>query len=197
MKIGLTGGIGSGKTTVAQCFRELGVVVIDSDQITRQLVEPNRPALQSIAQHFGPEILEPDGTLNRARLRARIFASLSDRRWLENLLHPLVKAEIERQAQRIPSGTYLVVEVPLLIEAHFQDAVDRILVIDCSLDIQKERAAHRDGSSPEIIQSIIDSQATRSERLTMANDVLENNGSLKELKRKVQTLHHYYIELSK
>lgn len=197
MIIGLTGGIGSGKSTVAQIFRELGVFVLDSDQITRQLVAPNQPALDSIVHHFGSNILQPDGALNRVKLRSIIFSSEKERLWLEDLLHPLVKKQILRYADKIPKGHYLVVEIPLLVEAHFQDAVDRILVVDCAVDLQIDRVSQRDTTSRSDIQLIIDSQTSRANRLTEADDVVDNNSTRMELKRKTEALHHYYIELSK
>jgi dephospho-CoA kinase len=197
MIVGLTSGIGCGKSTVAKFFREWGVSVIDSDQITRQLVALEQPALKAIVQHFGIDILQHDGTLNRIRLRSIIFESLHDRQWLENLLHPLVKEEILKQCALIPLGNYAIVEVPLLIEANFQTIVDRVLVVDCLAEIQIARVSKRDATPPDVIQAIINSQVTRIERLAQANEVIENNGTLEELKHRVEKLHHYYIKLSK
>jgi dephospho-CoA kinase len=196
MIIGLTGGIGSGKSTAAQFFRELGISVIDADQLTRQLVAPNQPSLEKIVQHFGPTILQQDGTLNRAELRSIVFESPKERLWLENLLHPLVKKLILQQAELVSSEKYQIVEIPLLFEANFQDAVDRVLVIDAPDEIQKERVSLRDAIPKEAIQTIIDSQIARRERLARADDIIENMGSQEDLKKKVETLHYYYIKLS-
>lgn len=202
MIVGLTGGIGSGKSTVAQYFRDCGVMVIDTDEIARQLLEPDQPILKDVVQHFGPEILQKDGSLNRALLRSIVFESEHERRWLEALLHPLIKAEILPYAERKMANTqknnpYFVVEIPLLIEAHFEDVVNRILVVDCPSDLQIERIQKRDATPIDVIQKIIQSQADRGLRLRKADDVIENMGNRDDLKTKVLALHHYYTELSK
>lgn len=197
MMIGLTGGIGSGKSTVAQMFFALNIEIIDSDQITRQLVKPNQPALQAIIQHFGETIISSDGTLNRAKLRAIIFESAIERQWLENLLHPMVKAEISKLSNKKITGAYQIVEIPLLFEANFEKEVDRILVVDCPEITQIERVHRRDRLTTTTIQAIMASQISRTARLSKADDVIVNEGSEEELKRKVLSLHHYYIELSK
>lgn len=196
MIIGLTGGIGSGKSTVAQFFRELGVKVLDSDQITRRLMEPQTKAFHSIVQHFGPDIVKADGTLDRGKLRTRVFQSSSDRLFLEDLLHPEVKTEIEKERHASDSSPYFVVEIPLLIEAEFQDAVDRILVVDCSKETQIERVSKRDSSEHEEIKAIMESQVSREQRLQFADDVMENEGSLDALRQKVRSLHDQYIKLT-
>lgn len=197
MIIGLTGGIGSGKSAVGQIFRQLKVEVLDSDQITRQLVEPNQPAQTAIIEHFGPQILLKDGSLNRAKLRSIIFESPEEKKWLEKLLHPLVKEQVLKLREILTPGNYIVIEIPLLIEADFQDAVDRILVIDCSEELQKERVMKRDGMPAETLKNILKSQTDRSTRLRQATDVIVNEGSKEELKTKVLNLHHYYHELAK
>lgn len=197
MIIGLTGGIGSGKSTVAQFFRDLKVTVIDADHITRQLVAPDQPAFKKILHHFGPSILQKEGTLNRALLRDRLFESLEDRKWLEALLHPLVKAEISTLSFHTPKGHYTVVEIPLLFEAECQDLVDRILVVDCFPAKQIERVMQRDGATQLGVEAIMATQTTRENRLTAAHDVIENEGSREALKAKVLAIHHYYNELAK
>lgn len=197
MIVGLTGGIGSGKSTVAQCFRELGVTVLDSDQITRQMVEPNSEALKEIVQRFGEKILNNDKTLNRTLLRNIIFESAEERQWLENLLHPSVKEHILEYAKKTPKGQYLLVEIPLLFEANFQDAVDRILVVDCPENFQIERVSLRDAIPKGSVDNILNTQVSRSERLAKANDVIDNAGEKESLKKKAETLHLYYLELSK
>jgi len=204
MIVGLTGGIGCGKSTLAQLFRELNVPVIDSDQITRELVAPGQPALKAIVQHFGESILNQDGSLNRSKLRSLIFQSASERLWLESLLHPLAKEEILRLREKILAGhyseqhshNYIIVEIPLLIETHFEHAVDRILVVDCDESLQIERVAARDGVPHTAIQDILKTQANRSDRLAKANDVVVNDGSLEDLKSKVNALHRHYHELN-
>lgn len=203
MIIGLTGGIGCGKSTVAQLFRELNIPVIDSDQITRELVAPHQPALKAIVEHFGESILNQDGSLNRPKLRSLIFEFPEDRVWLENLLHPLAKEEILTLGQKIFAGhysdhsvqKYIIVEIPLLIEAHFEHAVDRILVVDCNEAQQVERVARRDGVPINAIQAIVNNQTNRSVRLSKAHDVILNEGSKEELKAKVKALDQLYREL--
>lgn len=202
MIIGLTGGIGSGKSTVAQYFRDYGVLVIDTDEIARQLLEPDQPLLQEVVQHFGEKILHKDGSLNRTKLRALIFESTADRHWLETLLHPRIKEKVLHYSHHQKSRTekkapYLIVEIPLLIEAHFEDIVDRILVVDCPLNLQIERIQKRDATPVKVIQQIIQTQVDRNTRLQKADDVIENTDTLEVLKNKVSALHRYYIELSK
>ncbi len=195
MIVGLTGGIGSGKSTVAQYFRDYGVAVIDTDEIARQLLEPNQPAQKEVIHHFGKKILQPDGTLNRAQLRTLVFESDADRHWLEALLHPLIKSEVLAYSKK--NHAYFIVEIPLLIEAHFEDVVDRILVVDCPLELQIERIQKRDGTSLALIQKMIQSQVDRNTRLKKADDVIENMGDKDALKNKILALHHYYTKLSK
>ena len=194
MIIGLTGGIGSGKSTIAQMFRELGAFVIDADEINHQLLA-QKPILDNIIQHFDNKILNKDGSLNRARLRSIIFESAEERAFLENLLHPLIISEIQARARKAPQETYIIVDIPLLIEANFQDAVQRILVVDCPENLQIERISKRDGIPKETIEAIMGSQAPRGKRLSFANDVIENNGSREALKEKVRALQQYFIKL--
>jgi len=196
MMVGLTGGIGSGKTTVTQIFLSLAVEVIDSDKITRKLMEKNTAAYHQILARFGERILQTDGSIHRPKLRSIIFDSIEDRRWLESLLHPLVKEEILILRKKLPKGKYVIVEIPLLIEANFQDAVDRVLVVDCNEATQIERVIRRDAVPENILQSILKSQSTREARLKEAHDVIVNEGNKTELKAKVEGLHHYYQQLT-
>ncbi len=197
MIIGLTGGIGSGKSTVAQFFRELGTSVIDSDAIVHHLLTTHPPTLQAILQRFGHKIIQTDGTLNRRELRAIIFATNTERYWLENLLHPQVKAEIFKRTAILLPNQYGIVEIPLLIEARFQDVVDHILIIDCPEKLQIQRTIKRDATTKDAVQSIMDNQSDRLSRLAFATEVLDNTGTLQALQIKVAALHQYYIELSK
>lgn len=202
MIVGLTGGIGSGKSTVAQYFRDCGVLVIDTDEISRQLLESDQPILKNVVQHFGPKILQKDGSLNRSKLRMIVFESETDRRWLENLLHPLIKEKVlqyskDQNANTHKNNSYFIVEIPLLFEAKFEDVVDRILVVDCHSALQIERIQKRDATPIDVIQKIIQSQIDRSIRLRKADDVIENTGGREALKNKVLALHHFYTELSK
>ncbi len=196
MIVGLTGGIGSGKSTVAQFFRECGITVIDADKISHQLLASDPAIEKKIAQRFGNSILQANGSLDRIQLRERVFRSKPDRLWLEALLHPIIKSEIIKLAAAAKTP-YLIVEIPLLIEAQFQDAVQRVLVVDCPEELQIQRVAKRDATPVDIIKAIIQNQASRNERLQHAHDVLVNEEDLETLRKKVQLLHHYYIELSK
>jgi dephospho-CoA kinase len=202
MIVGLTGGIGAGKSTVAQYFRDCGVLIIDTDEIARQLLEPNQPLLKEVVQYFGEKILQKDGALNRIKLRSLVFESTANRHWLEALLHPRIKEKVleyshHQKVRTEKKAPYFIVDIPLLIEAHFEDIVDRILVVDCPLNLQIERIQKRDATPVNVIQQIIQSQVDRNTRLQKADNVLENTDTLESLKNKVFALHHYYIELSK
>ncbi len=202
MMIGLTGGIGSGKSTVAGYFRDLGIGVIDTDEIAKKLLEPEEPLFKKVVQHFSEKILEKNGTLNRSKLRTLVFESVTDRHWLETLLHPPIKGKVLQYAndQRFEKENkmpYLIVEIPLLIEAHFEDIVDRILVVDCPPKLQIERIQERDAMPLKMIQQIMTTQVDRGKRLQKADDVIENIDDKATLKNKVLALHHYYIELFK
>ncbi|MCL4143744.1 UNVERIFIED_CONTAM: hypothetical protein GTU68_022571 [Idotea baltica] len=196
LKIGLTGGIGSGKSTAAKRFSELGVSVINLDEISREVVLPGSPALEKIREHFGSEILLQNGALDRQKLREIIFQHESERSWLEDLLHPIIR---DRQNELIESAesNYVVIEIPLLTENQLQHTVDRVLVIDIEEQDQIKRAAGRDGANTNEISAILKSQASRKERLSIADDVIENSGSIEELHTKVLELHEQYLEISK
>lgn len=196
MIIGLTGGMGSGKSTVAKCFRELNIKVLDTDQIAHALVIPGQPAFQAIVEHFGVNVLQTNGTLNRGKLRSIIFESYPERQWLEQLLHPLIKQAILEETALIPPEKYIVIEIPLLFEANFQEMVDRVLVVDCDEKLQIERVNRRDGMN-DATQAILKTQIPRTTRLAHAHDVILNEGSIEELKKKVLNLHLYYHELAK
>ena len=197
--VGLTGGIGSGKSTIAELFAELGVPVIDADIVARQVVEKGSLLLAEIAAHFGPEILLEDGALNRAALREKIFANETQKHWLNQLLHPAIRHEMLRQlaAQQAP---YCIFMVPLLIENNLTALCQRILVVDVLEHTQVERACQRDNNQVEQIKRIMQSQVSRQERLKYADDVINNNedliASLPQLKQKVLDLHHLYLQLA-
>jgi dephospho-CoA kinase len=195
-RLGLTGGIGCGKSTVAALFAEQGVVIIDADQIARQVVEPETPALAQICQHFGPEMLTPDGSLNRQVLRQHIFAHPTDRAWLNQLLHPLIREEMAKEADSALSP-YAILMIPLLFENGLQALVQRTLVIDVQEETQIARVCSRDGNSPELVRQIMQAQMSRAERLALADDILENDTTtLTLLREKVIHLHHNYLELA-
>ena len=193
--IGLTGGIGSGKSIVASRFQELGMPVIDADTITRELVEPGQPALREIVAQFGPDILQPDGRLDRPYLRDRIFSNPDDRRILEDILHPLAQKEVQQRIARL-KAPYCILSVPLLIESGWSAMVDRILVVDSPREAQVQRTITRDKTSRQQVEAIIDSQADRETRLAAADDILENDSDLASLYSQVDILHEEYLHLA-
>ncbi|EPJ85315.1 dephospho-CoA kinase [Pseudomonas sp. CFII64] len=193
--LGLTGGIGSGKSAAAQCFIGLGVHVVDADHAARWVVEPGRPALTKIVEHFGPTVLQADGTLNRSALRGLIFEDAEQRRWLEALLHPLIGEEIQRDLASATSP-YAILVSPLLIESGQYKLTRRVLVIDAPQQLQVQRTMLRDSSSEEQVQAILKVQASREERLSHADDVLVNDRDHAWLQSEVERLHHFYLTLS-
>lgn len=192
--LGLTGGIGSGKSAVAEQFASLGVHMVDADQAARWVVEPGRPALRQIAQHFGDGVLLPTGELNRAALRERIFADPAERQWLERLLHPLIRSEIADHLARADSP-YAIMVSPLLIESGQYRTVDRVLVVDVPEVLQIARTVARDQASEEQVRAILKVQAAREERLRHADDALVNDRDLSWLRSEVERLHHFYLQL--
>ena len=195
LRIGLTGGIASGKTTVARQLGELGAAVIDTDVIARQVVEPGTRGLAAITARFGQDLLLNDGTLDRAALRELIFSSPVEKDWLENLLHPMIRAAALAQADTT-AGDYLVYVVPLLLESGFVDFVDRILVVDCPEETQLARLLLRDGESLESAQRLIASQIDRTQRLAAAHDVIDNSDDLETLEQAVIAIHAKYLALA-
>jgi dephospho-CoA kinase len=196
LRIGLTGGIASGKSTVTERFRELGVPVIDADVASRSVVEPGKPGLARVVERFGPQVLDAEGRLDRRALRTVIFSDSTSRQALEAILHPLVRADMERQAAAA-QGPYVVMAIPLLIEGgNPHQRVDRVLVVDADEALQIQRVQMRDGASPEQARAILASQASREARLAAADDVLSNTGSVAELRQAVDLLHEQYLQLS-
>ncbi|MET3054015.1 dephospho-CoA kinase [Pseudomonas alkylphenolica] len=192
--LGLTGGIGSGKSAAAQRFVELGVHLVDADHAARWVVEPGRPALASIVERFGAGVLQEDGQLNRAALRELIFADPEQRRWLEGLLHPLIGQEIFSYLAKAESP-YAVFVSPLMVESGQFQRTQRLLVIDAPTELQVQRTLLRDQTSPEQVQAILKAQASREERLRHAHDVLVNDRDLSWLHSEVDRLHHFYLTL--
>ncbi|EIM17549.1 dephospho-CoA kinase [Pseudomonas chlororaphis] len=192
--LGLTGGIGSGKSAAAQHFVDLGIHVVDADHAARWVVEPGRPALARIAEHFGDSVLQADGQLDRAALRKLIFEVPQQRLWLEALLHPLIADEIAAHLARAESP-YAILVSPLLIESGQYAMTQRILVIDVPQQLQIERTLQRDRISEQQIQAILKAQATREDRLSHADDVLVNDRDLAWLHSEVERLHHFYLTL--
>lgn len=191
--VAITGGIGSGKTTVANQFAELGIEVVDADVIAREVVEPGTPALAAIATHFGPEVITPDGQLDRRRLRERVFTDPQAKGWLNARLHPLIRTEMQRQCAAARSP-YCLLVVPLLVENRLTALANRVLVIDVDEATQIERTCRRDGVSHEEAQAILAAQASRAERLAAADDVLDNqNGTPEAIKSRILALHETYL----
>ncbi|RKZ72375.1 MAG: dephospho-CoA kinase [Gammaproteobacteria bacterium] len=194
LRIGLTGGIGSGKTTACEIFTELGVPVIDADIIAHELVKPGMPALEEIIRIFGEEVISNDGTLDRKIIRDKVFANNLDRKKLENILHPVVYKEISAQVENINSR-YCIISIPLLLETGASKTVDRILVIDVPREQQLERASNRDKTDKNDINAIIDSQISRKDRLSAADDIVDNNGDINDLRKKIYELHEFYSNI--
>lgn len=194
--IGLTGGIGSGKTTVANIFADLGIDIIDADIAARKVVEPNSSALTQISQHFGLQFIQADGTLNRPLLRSKIFSNEQDKLWLNNLLHPMIRQTMIKEIKQSKS-VYCLLVAPLLIENNLQGLVDRILVVDINEDEQIRRAVLRDPSSKEEIIKIIASQIPKMERLQHADDIIDNTQKdLSMIKSSVIKLDQKYRNLA-
>jgi len=195
LTIGLTGGIGSGKSATAKLFAELGVPVIDTDIIAREVAAPGQPALVEIVQLFGPGILNSDGQLNRPALRRVIFADAAKRRQLETILHPRIQTEMLRQAAAL-TAPYCIFVIPLLLEAKQQHLVNRILVIDCDDSTRRQRLKIRDQMSDAEIDHVFAAQISREERLTAADEIIDNNSNLEQLRAQVNQLHRHYIKLA-
>nr|WP_136250309.1 dephospho-CoA kinase [Ningiella ruwaisensis] len=205
--VGVTGGIGSGKTTVTDLFAQKGIVVVDADVIAREVVAPGTKGLDAIVDRFGEEILLVDGTLDRNALRTRVFSHPADKRFLDSLLHPLIRDEMISQTQAA-SSIYSILSIPLLVENQLQHLVDRVLVVDVDEQIQLERASQRDKVKSKslsteneqaiknTIQAIMKNQASRQQRLAVADDVVNNNGNELALVEQVENLHNLYVNLA-
>lgn len=194
--LGLTGGIGSGKSAASNYFAQQGIVVVNSDQVAREVVLPGQPAWQAILDRYGPEVLQADQTLNRAWLREKIFAEPEERLWLESQTHPRIREATIEQLQQAASA-YVILESPLLFKSKQSAMVQRTLVIDVPESIQLIRACSRDGNNEEQIRRIMAAQLPRLERIGLADDVVDNSGSLAELYDRLAPLHQRYLELSK
>ncbi len=195
LRIGLTGGIASGKSAVASAFAGLGVPVVDADRLAREVVEPGAPALAAVVREFGAEILGPDGRLDRRRMRALVFADAGRRRRLEAILHPAIRAAMAAAIAAL-EAPYVVVAIPLLVESGQQSAFDRVLLVDCPPETQLARLIERDRETADGARAILAAQAGRELRLAAADDVLENTGSLADLDAAVRRLHQRYLALA-
>jgi dephospho-CoA kinase len=193
--VGLTGGIASGKSTVADLFAELGATIIDTDVIAREVVMPGEPALDEVREAFGDTVFDAEGALDRTALRALIFADDGARRKLEEILHPRIQQATLKQTQ-LAGGVYQIIVVPLLAESPLKSYVDRILVVDCDEDTQIRRLLARDTETEEQAKRILAAQSSREERLAIADDVINNDGDLADTSDQVAALHEIYLSLA-
>ena len=193
--VGVTGGIGSGKTTVTRLFEQLGVVVVDADVIARHIMDRGSPAMQAVVARYGDQALHHDGSLNRAWLRAHIFAHPEEKNWLNQLTHPLIRQQILQQLAAAQS-TYVMLSAPLLIENGLHKLCQRVLVVDVDEAAQRQRTALRDNVSSDQVGAIMKAQASREQRLAVATEVIDNNGSAADLLPQVKKLHTLYLQLA-
>ena len=194
-RVGLTGGIASGKSTAAKFFGALGVPILDSDQVARDVVEPGQPPLERLVERFGRKILTPDGHLDRPALRDIVFSDPKARADLEALTHPAIGAAMEARSAAA-GGPYQILVIPLLVEKNLASHVDRVLVVDCDEELQIRRLRDRDGSTPEQVQAILKAQAPRAARLKAADDVIRNDSDMSAVRDQVAALHQRYLELA-
>jgi dephospho-CoA kinase len=196
LRIGLTGGIASGKSAASDCFASLGVPVIDTDLISRELVQPGTESLQRIIENFGDGVLDEAGMLDRAQLRAIVFASEDKRYELEEILHPAIRDRVEELVAEITQAPYVIIVIPLLLETRYPIPVDRVLLVDMDEDLQLERLIQRDNLNREQARAMLRAQTTRQQRLKNADDIIRNNGSIEELHAQLRTLHHDYLVMA-
>jgi len=193
--VGLTGGIGSGKSAVSHLFSEKKITIVDADIVAREVVEPGTTILAEIIRHFGTDIVDAHQNLKRSKLREIIFSNQEEKHWLENLLHPVINSEIRCQLEQA-SGPYAILSSPLLLETQQHKLVNRILVVDASEELQILRATQRDKNNSEQIKAIMKTQLNRQERCAHANDIIHNHGELNELSFQVEKYHQLYLKLS-
>lgn len=193
--IGLTGGIGSGKTAASNLFTELGIDIVDADVVAREVVMPGTPALNEISTHFGQQVLQEDGALDRAQLRSIIFQNPEQKQWLESLLHPLIRDSIKNQLAQARSA-YAILVSPLLLETNQRDMVQRILVIDVPSTLQVERTTKRDNNSVEQVQAIMAAQSDRAFKQQHADDIILNDKDLGHLQQQILAMHEYYLQMA-
>jgi len=194
--VGLTGGIASGKTTISRLFADLGVPVIDTDVISRALLEPGQLGYRQVSEHFGESILKPGGEIDRAKLREIVFSQRAQKSWLETMLHPLIYQRTLDAIRAQPRASYVLVVVPLLFETNFQSLVDRVLAVDCPAEQQIERLLKRDGIERELALKMLAQQLDNSARLSRAHDSIDNRGDGSNLQAEVAALHDRYLRLA-
>ncbi|MCX7962610.1 MAG: dephospho-CoA kinase [Burkholderiales bacterium] len=196
--VGLTGGIGSGKSAAAEHFARLGAAVVDTDAIAHALTGPGGAAIAAVRAQFGDAMIRADGAMDRAKMRALVFADPQAKKRLEALLHPMIRAEAERRIAAARDAPYVVLVVPLLVESgHYRERVERVLVVDCPESLQVARVVARSGLAPADVEAIIRNQATRAARLAAADDVIDNSGDLAALHKQVEELHARYLALAR
>lgn len=196
--IGLTGGIASGKSALEKAFAAHGIIVADADLLAREVVEPGTPALMAVAKHFGPDVLQADGQLDRAALRVRVFGHDAERRALEAILHPAIRTRLQEICRQAASS-YAIATIPLLTEGGGRTAypwLHRILVVDTPADVQKQRLMQRDGIDAVLADKMMAAQASRAERLALADDIVVNDGDITHLQRATDALHRRYLALA-
>jgi len=199
LKVGLTGGIGSGKTAVSDYFQTLGIPVLDTDIIARQVVQAGSETLLLIRQQFGAEMISEKGELIREKLRAAVFADAEKRRQLENIVHPAIRQQLQQQLSQLAASAnapYCVIVIPLLLEKDWQSMVDRILVVSAAATLRSQRIKARQAITQQEIEQIMDSQSSDEERLKIADDIVENNGTLVALHHNIDHLHQQYLLLA-
>lgn len=195
MIVGLTGGIGSGKSAASRVFESLGIGCVDADVVAREVVAEGSPALEAIAKRFGSAILTPEGQLNRALLRERIFTSAADKTWLESLLHPLIREQMLAQLKQQPPP-YSVLVAPLLFENGLEVLCDETVLIDVPESVQRQRVTQRDSVNADQVQRIIDSQMSRADKQARATHCVENTGTLAQLETAILALHRHFVAKS-
>ncbi len=196
LRIGLTGGIGSGKSTVANLFADLAVPIIDTDKIAHDLTKQGNLGYKEIVAHFGDDILTSAGDIDRRKLRHHIFDHPEERKWLEGILHPLIRQTVDNQMSQL-NTPYCIVVIPLLVETGHTDSIDRILVIDTSEETQIKRTMARDNTNKDAVKKILAAQCTRENRLAVADDVIDNDSNTTNLAEQVEKLHQRYLKLPK
>lgn len=195
LRIGLTGGVASGKSAVADAFVELGATLVDTDVIAREVVAKDTPGLAAVVEAFGADVLDANGALDRRRLRGIVFDDAEARKRLESILHPLIR-ERTLAAVEAATGPYVVIAVPLLVETGFAELVDRVLVVDCPPELQIERLVARDATDREAAKAMVAAQTDRETRLAAADDVIDNAGTLAEMRAQVRALHERFVEIA-
>ncbi len=195
LKVGLTGGIASGKTTVSDLFKQLGVPIIDADIIAHQLVQPPSPVLRLLAETFGQAVLQADGQLNRAYLRELVFQKPEQKQKLEAIMHPRIRAEMLAQVAQVTTP-YCILSIPLLLETQQMQLVDKILVVDCPAELQRERLARRSGLDESMISAILAAQASRQQRQAIATEMVDNSLTMETLSTKIHQLHELYLKIA-